>query len=70
MEQALQYLEAADAARFVGVSPATINAAADRGRLTIAARTCRGSRLYLREDVEAFAARRQAQRVETAGATR
>jgi hypothetical protein len=56
----IEFLEPADAARITGLTPAGINAAADQGRLPIAARTRRGTRLYRLADVEAFGARRSA----------
>jgi len=50
-----EFLESGDAARLTGLTPAGINAAADAGRLPIAARTRRGTRLFRLADVEAFA---------------
>jgi DNA-binding transcriptional MerR regulator len=60
MEQAVEkFLEAADVARVVGITAAAVNFHADRGRLVIAARTLRGSRLYRLQDVQEFLARRR-----------
>ncbi len=58
--RAFCYLEPADAARIVGLSSAAINVHADRGDLRIAARTRRGTRLFILKDVERFAAERVA----------
>jgi len=54
-EAEYQYLESGNAARITGLTPAGINAAAEAGRLLIAARTRRGTRLFRVADVEAFA---------------
>jgi predicted site-specific integrase-resolvase len=48
------FLETADVAKEVGVVPATIRQHADAGRIRVAASTKRGSRLFLRSDVENY----------------
>jgi excisionase family DNA binding protein len=53
-------LTPADAARILGVVPATIRAMALSGRLLPAVTTERGMRLFRREDVERLAAARDA----------
>jgi hypothetical protein len=74
MSQALctdaEYLTVSDAVRVaagyeVYLTPAAIKVAADAGRLHIAARTRKGTRLFRLEDVEAFARARA-----SAGATK
>jgi helix-turn-helix protein len=57
-----EFLESADAARITGLTPASINLAANAGRIRVSARTKRGGRLFRREDVERFAAERAARR--------
>jgi tRNA isopentenyl-2-thiomethyl-A-37 hydroxylase MiaE len=56
-----RYWTPADAARAAEVTPAAIKAAADGGRLRIAARTERGIRLFDPLDVAAFIERRAEQ---------
>lgn len=51
-------LSPADAARLLGVTPATIRAMARRGTLTPVARTEGGIRLFSRKDVEELHRRR------------
>jgi hypothetical protein len=58
--EALEFLESADVARMTGLTPASVNLAADAGRIRVSARTLRGGRLFTREDVERFAAERAA----------
>jgi hypothetical protein len=48
------FLLSADAARIVGVTPASIREAALAGRLVVAATTAGGVRLFRSADVEAF----------------
>jgi hypothetical protein len=57
---ALEFLESADVARLTGLTPASVNLAADAGRIRVTARTQRGGRLFTREDVERFAAEQAA----------
>jgi len=52
------YLTGGDAARVLGVTPATVRLMAQRGELTPAAETEGGIRLFRREDVEALARKR------------
>lgn len=61
-------LTPADAARLLGVVPATVRQMALSGRLP-ALRTESGMRLFRREDVERLAAEREAQRAPLASAT-
>ena len=49
-----EFFEGADVARKRLVTPGTIRKDADAGRLRIAARTARGGRLYLQEDVDEY----------------
>lgn len=58
-------LTAADAARILGVVPATVRVMALTGRLRPVAVTEGGIRLFQRADVEQLRARREAQRAET-----
>ena len=53
-----QLLTAADAARILGVVPATVRVMALSGRLPVAAMTEGGIRLFRREDVERLARER------------
>jgi hypothetical protein len=48
------YLESADVARALGITPASVKAYAARGLLTSSARTVRGCALYSTADVTAF----------------
>jgi hypothetical protein len=48
------FLEVADVSRELGLSPATIKAAVQAGKLAIAATTLRGVRLFVREEVERY----------------
>lgn len=52
------YLSAADAARVLAVTPATVRHMQRRGDLPVAAKTEGGVHLFLREDVERLAAER------------
>ena len=54
-----QLLEAADVARELGVTPASVRNYARGGQLIVAATTPRGSRLFRSEDVEEFRRRRE-----------
>lgn len=54
-------LSPSDAARILGVVPATVRAMALSGRLPLATMTESGIRLFRREDVERLAAERDAQ---------
>lgn len=58
-----RFLLSADAARLMGVTPASVRDAALAGRLAVAARTERGVRLFRKRDVERFIRERE-QRVE------
>jgi DNA-binding transcriptional MerR regulator len=57
----MQLLEAADAARILGVTPDTVRMHADKGNLVIAATTGRGVRLFERREVERFRESRERQ---------
>jgi excisionase family DNA binding protein len=57
-----KYLSTADAARVLGVTPATIRLMERQGRLPAATRTEGGIRLFRRSDVERLARRRAKQR--------
>jgi excisionase family DNA binding protein len=48
------FLESADIARELGVVTMTVRAAVAAGRLRVAARTVRGTRLFTREDFDAY----------------
>lgn len=52
------FLSAADAARLLGVTTATVRLMARRGDLPVAAKTVGGIHLFKRPDVTALAARR------------
>jgi DNA-binding transcriptional MerR regulator len=52
------YLTAADAAKVLGVTPATVRLMNRRGRLRTAASSASGIRFFAREEVEALAAQR------------
>ncbi len=56
------FLETADAARYLKVTPAMVRVYADTGRLRVAMRTARGTRLFDSRDVERFARERTAAR--------
>lgn len=56
------YLTPTDAANVLDMSSAGVRDAADANRLRTAARTVKGSRLFLREDVEAFKRERSRRR--------
>jgi hypothetical protein len=62
------YLSAADAARVLGVTPATVRLMHRRGELPVAAKTEGGVHLFCRSDVDRVAAQR-AQRQPSAGAS-
>ena len=49
------FLTVGDSARIAECTPARIVQAANAGKIPVAARTERGNRLFLREDVLAFA---------------
>jgi excisionase family DNA binding protein len=53
------YLTPADAARLLGVTPATVREMERRGVLKTAARTKGGARLFRREDVQRLVRERQ-----------
>ncbi len=53
------FLSSAEAARLAGCAPDTIRAAAREGRLKPAASTGSGIRLFVREDVLAWARKRR-----------
>ena len=55
-------LEAADVARVLGLSPSMIRVLVNAGRLRAIARTRRGVRLFLSEDVEALRLERERRR--------
>ena len=57
-----RFLTAADAARVLGVTPATVRQMERRGKLKAAERTEGGIRLFRRIDVERMAKRRPARR--------
>lgn len=61
------FLEVADVAREVGVTTETIKAAVKAGKLSTAATTIRGSRLFARKEVERFKRQRLARLAATAG---
>lgn len=56
------YLTPADAARLLGVTPATVREMERRGTLKAAARTKGGARLFRRADVERLVRERQPRR--------
>jgi hypothetical protein len=56
------YLTAGDASYVLRVTPAAVRAMADRGELEMAAETEGGIRLFRREDVEALAEKRYAEK--------
>lgn len=56
-----ELLEAADAARILGVTPDTVRMHADKGNLAVAATTGRGVRLFERREVERFRETRERQ---------
>lgn len=56
--------EVADAARELGVTPASIRIYADTGRLRLAATTPRGTRLFRPDDVQRFRQSRAEARTE------
>ena len=58
MKTAIRFLSTADAARVLGVTPATIRLMARRGDLPVAAMTEGGIHLFRRTAVEALARRR------------
>jgi excisionase family DNA binding protein len=49
------YLSVADAAKMLGVTPATVRLMIRSGKLTISAKTVGGIQLFRREDVERLA---------------
>ena len=57
-----RFLATADAARMLGVTPATVRQMERRGELKAAERTEGGIRLFRRVDVERLAKRRAARR--------
>jgi len=57
-----ELLTAADAARLLGITPATVRIHADRGRLPVAQRTPGHMRLFRREDVERFRREREGEK--------
>jgi len=57
-----EYLTSTDAANALSMSANGVRAAANSGRLTVAARTPGGVRLFLRSEVERFAKSRKARR--------
>jgi hypothetical protein len=64
------FLEVSDAARCLGLGPASIRLLAKTGRLRVVATTRRGGRLFLSGDVEALRQLREeqaAQRAERGG---
>ena len=54
------YLAASDAARVLGITPATVRLMVKRGDLKLATSTESGIRLFRRKDVEQLAAKRAA----------
>jgi hypothetical protein len=52
-----EFMLASDAAKVIGCSPSAVVLYADRGRLPMLGRTVRGVRVFLRSEVEDFAAR-------------
>jgi hypothetical protein len=50
----VRYLETGDVAREEGVGPGTVRAAVAAGQLRVAAVTVRGTRLFRKEDFDAF----------------
>jgi hypothetical protein len=62
MNTAVQdFVLTSEAARIIGVSPATVQLYERTGRL-VATKTSNGTRLFLRQAVEAFARQREARR--------
>ena len=61
-----EFLTPADAGHILGLSSAGVILAANTGRLRVAARTPRGVRLFLREDVEELKRARRAVRRKSA----
>ena len=56
-----QYMSVGDAAKALGVVPATVKLMVRRGTLAPSARTVGGIQLFAREDVERLAEKREAQ---------
>jgi len=54
MQKLSEYLKIAEAARMLGVSPNTLRAWADDGRVPAMINPANGYRLFRREDLEAF----------------
>lgn len=63
-----RYLEPADAAGVLGITPQRVRDLARRGVLPVAATTPRGARLFRAEDVERLARERAARRDQAAAA--
>jgi DNA-binding transcriptional MerR regulator len=57
-----RFFTPADVGRLLGLSPAAVRAAADRGLIRVAANTIAGGRLFSPDDVDAFRRRRAAGR--------
>jgi lipid-binding SYLF domain-containing protein len=53
------YLESADIARVEGITTAAVRLAVAAGKITVAAVTARGTRLFRRADVEAYSKERR-----------
>ncbi len=56
-----ELLTAGEAARLLDITPAGVVAAANQGRISVAARTERGIRLFTHEAVDTFRASRKKQ---------
>lgn len=67
MKRLSHFLSTADAARILGVTPATVRLMVKRGDLPTAGATESGIRLFHKEDVEKLAMRREERREREAG---
>lgn len=57
----MPYLTKSEAPKILGITPAAVRQAADKGRLKVSAVTESGIRLFLKKDVTAFHKKRLAQ---------
>jgi len=62
-----RYMEVADVARREGITTASVRADVALGRLRVAARTARGTRLFVGADVEAYQLSRRDARLDGLG---
>ncbi len=62
MKHAESYLTTAEAARLLDLTPASVRAVANAGRLAVAIRTPSGFRLFRRDAVEQFRLAREARK--------